>query len=78
MILVLDTWGSQRPPDMTVSLNNDQITMFQILISVCWRFVSNQDLNMRYVAAALLAAQGGQEVSAANIKKILRYSDETN
>ena len=72
VILVLDTWGSQRPPDMTASLKNDQITVFQILISVCWRFVSNQDLNMRYVAAALLAAQGGQEVSAANIKKILR------
>ena len=28
---------------------------------------------MRYVAAALLAAQGGQEPSAANIKKILRF-----
>merc|ERR1712062_450461 len=28
-------------------------------------------LKMRYVAAALLAAQGGQEVSADNIKKIL-------
>merc|ERR1711862_986238 len=34
------------------------------------RFVS-QDLNMRYVAAALLAALGGGEPSAANIKKIL-------
>merc|ERR1712121_314780 len=29
------------------------------------------DLNMRYVAAALLAALGGGEPSAANIKKIL-------
>ena len=28
---------------------------------------------MRYVAAALLAAQGGQEPSEANIKKILRF-----
>ena len=28
---------------------------------------------MRYVAAALLAAQGGQEPSADNIKKILRF-----
>merc|ERR1712062_202330 len=35
------------------------------------RFVSLTDLIMRYVAAALLAAQGGQEVSADNIKKIL-------
>ena len=35
--------------------------------------MSPSDLNMRYVAAALLAAQGGQEVSAANIKKILRF-----
>merc|ERR1711893_580794 len=34
------------------------------------RFVS-PDLNMRYVAAALLAALGGGEPSAANIKKIL-------
>ena len=40
--------------------------------------MSNQDLNMRYVAAALLAAQGGQEVSAANIKKILRYIKSWN
>merc|ERR1712144_162695 len=39
--------------------------------SVLRRFVSPSDLKMRYVAAALLAAQGGQEVSAANIKKIL-------
>merc|ERR1712083_522589 len=29
------------------------------------------DLNMRYVAAALLAALGGEEISAANIEKIL-------
>merc|ERR1712117_345317 len=34
------------------------------------RFVS-PDLKMRYVAAALLAALGGGEPSAANIKKIL-------
>merc|ERR1712029_1144056 len=40
------------------------------LFSVVSRFVS-QDLNMRYVAAALLAALGGGEPSAANIKKIL-------
>merc|ERR1712048_1365560 len=39
--------------------------------SVLRRFVSPSDLKMRYVAAALLAAQGGQEPSAANIKKIL-------
>ena len=36
------------------------------------RFVS-PDLKMRYVAAALLAALGGGEPSAANIKSILRY-----
>ena len=35
------------------------------------RFVS-QDLKMRYVAAAALAALGGQDVNEANIKKILR------
>merc|ERR1712062_599386 len=35
------------------------------------RFVSLTDLIMRYVAAALLAALGGGEPSAANIKKIL-------
>merc|ERR1711971_1433357 len=29
------------------------------------------DLNMRYVAAALLAALGGEDISAANIEKIL-------
>merc|ERR1712029_1125085 len=40
------------------------------LFSVVSRFVS-QDLNMRYVAAALLAALGGGEPSAANIKSIL-------
>ena len=33
------------------------------------------DLKMRYVAAALLAALGGGEPSAANIKKILRSGD---
>merc|ERR1712029_1095131 len=31
----------------------------------------SKDLNMRYVAAALLAALGGNEPSAANIKSIL-------
>ena len=35
------------------------------------RFVS-KDLKMRYVAAAALAALGGQDVNEANIKKILR------
>merc|ERR1712115_353364 len=35
------------------------------------RFVSPFDLIMRYVAAALLAALGGGEPSAANIKSIL-------
>merc|ERR1712083_516920 len=35
------------------------------------RFVSLTDLIMRYVAAALLAALGGGEPSAANIKSIL-------
>merc|ERR1711988_560691 len=34
------------------------------------RFVS-KDLKMRYVAAAALAALGGQDVNEANIKKIL-------
>ena len=34
--------------------------------------MSPSDLKMRYVAAALLAALGGGEPSAANIKKILR------
>ena len=30
-----------------------------------------QDLNMRYIAAALLLAQAGEEVNAANITKVL-------
>ena len=32
------------------------------------------DLKMRYVAAALLTALGGNDVSAGNIKKILRLN----
>merc|ERR1712117_210322 len=33
--------------------------------------MGNQDLNMRYVAAALLASLGGNEVTADSIKAIL-------
>merc|ERR1711963_762767 len=35
------------------------------------RFVSQRLKNMRYVAAALLVALGGNDVSEANIKKLL-------
>merc|ERR1711963_1116541 len=35
------------------------------------RFVSQRLKNMRYVAAALLVALGGNDVSVANIKKLL-------
>ena len=44
--------------------------MFQIILS-CKRFLTHSVLNMRYVAAAMLAVLGGGEPTAANIKKIL-------
>ena len=60
-----------QPPDWSKFSPCNNATKCFRLFSAVSRFVS-QDLNMRYVAAALLAALGGGEPSAANIKKILR------